>query len=82
MNGKGIIRTIIKEQNINASKMARALDTSRQVLHTTLHTSTTKDVTVDRLVAMANYLDYDVMLVPKTVSQNTKGYIVTRGEEE
>lgn len=81
MNGKGIIRKIIEEQNINASKMARALGASRQVLHTILHNTTSKDVTVDKLVAMANYLDYDVMLVPKTASQNTKGYIVTRGEE-
>lgn len=81
MNGKGIIKEIIKTQNINASKMARALNTSRQVLHTTLNTTTTKDVTVDKLVSMANYLDYDVMLVPKTVSQNTKGYIVSREAE-
>jgi len=81
MNGKNTIRQIIKEQGINSAKMARALDTSRQVLHTTLSTGTTKDMTVNKLVAMANYLDYDVMLVPKTVSQNTKGYIITREEE-
>ena len=81
MNGKEIIKQVIKEQNINASKMARAIGITKQNLFITLNTGTTKDTTVSKLVAMANYLDYDVMLVPKTVSQNTKGYIVTRGEE-
>ena len=81
MNGKEIIKQVIKEQNINASKMARAIGITKQNLFITLNTDTTKDPTVSKLVAMANYLDYDVMLVPKTASQNTKGYIVTRGEE-
>jgi len=81
MNGKEIIKQVIKEQKINASKMARAIGITKQNLFITLNTDTTKDTTVSKLVAMANYLDYDVVLVPKTVSQNTKGYIVTRGEE-
>ena len=81
MNGKNTIRKIVKENNINISKMARALGNAKQTLHTILNTNQTKDLTVEKMVAMANYLDYDVMLVPKTVSQNTKGYIITREEE-
>lgn len=80
MNGKNTIKRIIKEEKVNAAKMARALGTSRQVLYNTLNVSTTKDVTVNKLVALANYLDYDVMLVPKTASHNTKGYIIDKEE--
>lgn len=81
MLGKDIIIKIIKDKGINQSAMARALEITRQNLFITLNTETTKDTTVTKLVAMANYLDYDVMLVPKSISDKTKGYIVTRGEE-
>jgi len=81
MLGKDIISKIIKDKGINQSAMARALEITRQNLFITLNTETTKDTTVTKLVAMANYLDYDVMLVPKSISDKTKGYIVTRGEE-
>lgn len=80
MNGKSTIKKIMKDENINLSKMARALGNAKQTLHTILNTDTTRDMTVDKLVSMANYLDYDVMLVPKTASQNTKGHIITREE--
>ena len=80
MLAKEIISKIIKERGVNGSAMARALGITRQNLHTTLTTSTTKDTTVTKLVAMANYLDYDVMLVPKSASDKVKGYIITKGE--
>ena len=73
MLGKSIISKIIKERGINGSAMARALGITRQNLFITLNTDTTKDVTLTKLVAMANYLDYDVMLVPKSASETTKG---------
>lgn len=78
MLGKSIISKLIKERGINGSAMARALGITRQNLYVTLNTDTTKDTTVNKLVGMANYLDYDVMLVPKSISEKTKGYIITK----
>ena len=81
MLGKEIINKIIKDRGINSSAMARSLGISRQNLHVTLNTDTTRDTTVNKLVAMANYLDFDVMLVPKSASDKVKGFVITRGDE-
>ncbi len=81
MNGRKTILEIIKEKAVNASAMARAIGSNRQNLHTMLHNDGKQDLSTDKLVAMANYLDYDVMLVPKTVSEKTKGYIISRTDD-
>ncbi len=77
MLGKDAIIKLIKEKGVNQSAMARAIGITRQNLYTTLTTDTTKDPTVNKLVKMANYLDYDVMLVPKSASDKVKGIIIT-----
>ncbi len=81
MNGRKTLLAIIKEKAVNASAMARAIGSNRQNLYTMLHNDGKQDLSTDKLVAMANYLDYDVMLVPKTVSEKTKGYIINRSDD-
>lgn len=81
MNGRNTILKLIKDKKVNASAMARAIDSTRQNLYTILHNNGKQDMSTERLVAMANYLDYDVMLVPKSSSDKVRGIIITRGEE-
>lgn len=80
MNGRKTLLTIIKKRAINASAMASAIGSNRQNLYTILHSDGKQDLSTDKLVAMANYLDYDVVLVPKSLSDKVDGIIITRGE--
>lgn len=82
MNGRRTILSIIKDKRVNASALARAIGSNRQNVYTILHNDGKQDLSTDKLVAMANYLDYDVMLVPKSTSDKVKGYVISRGEEE
>lgn len=76
MNAKNTIRKIMKDNNINGSALARFMGITRQGLQSMLGTGN-KDVKVTTLVKMAQFLDYDVMLVPKSASEKVKGFIIS-----
>lgn len=76
MNAKNTIRKIMKDNNTNGSALARFMGITRQGLQSMLGTGN-KDVKVTTLVKMAQFLDYDVMLVPKSASEKVKGYIIS-----
>ena len=80
MNAKNTIKKIMADGKENGSALARFMGISRQGLHSMLG-SGNKDVKVTTLVKMAQFLDYDVMLVPKSASDKVKGYIVGLEEE-
>lgn len=80
MNGKNTVRKILADTKANVSALARFMGITRQGLQSMLG-SGNKDVKVTTLVKMATYLDYDVMLVPKSASDKVKGYKIDIEEE-
>lgn len=80
MNGKNTIKKILADTKGNAAALARFMGITRQGLQSMLGIGN-KDVKVTTLVKMAQFLDYDVMLVPKSASDKVKGYIIGIEEE-
>lgn len=81
MKAREIIKNLMKEQNVQCSKVARALGTTSQNLYNKLHMSYGNDLKLDTLIGIANYLDYDVMLVPKTRSDLVGGTVLTNDDQ-
>ena len=76
MNVREIVNNLIKDKKASNAKMARAIGTTPQNLHNKLHRDDREDLKVNMLVSIANYLDYDVVLVPKSRSDKVGGIII------
>jgi len=75
MKAINIIKKLIEEKDVNKSAMARSMGIARQQLNNVL--TREGGINVETLIKMANYLDYDVVLVPKSRSEKV-GIIVTQ----
>lgn len=64
MKGKNTIRLLAEEAKVSLSKMARAVGITRQNMNCKLNNKS--DLSLEDLVKFAEYLDYDVVLVPKS----------------
>ncbi len=81
MKAREVIKKIMEEQNVKCAKVARAMGTSTQNVYNKLYNDkVSSDLKLDTLIAMANYLDYDVCLVPKTRSDLIGGAILSNEE--
>lgn len=70
-----VIKMLIEKDNTNISKLGRLLGKSKNAIWNLINRNTSH-INQDDLIRIANYLDYDLVLVPKSRSENCGGYIL------
>lgn len=75
MTDKEVIQMLIEKDDVNIAKLGRQLGKGRIAMWQMIYRKE-GHINQDDLIKIANYLDYDLVLVPKSKSANCGGHIL------